>query len=132
MYAEREGIPIETCNLYVAQDQKCNRKHQCYTCTPENDCEPVRDYKRLVVSEHGKLKGRLAMMAEIYRRGPISCAIDATDNLDKYRGGIYAEEKRRPETNHIVSVVGWGEDVVSSGERVPYWIVRNRWVAPNL
>lgn len=47
----------------------------------------IADYKRLVVSEHGRLAGRQAMKAEIYARGPISCEIDATDTLDAYTVG---------------------------------------------
>jgi cathepsin X len=43
----------------------------------------VYDYKRLVVSQHGRLKGRQQMKAEIYARGPITCSIYATAGLDK-------------------------------------------------
>ena len=47
-YAAREGIPDETCNNYVAANQACNAKDQCYTCWPESGCEPLKDYNRLV------------------------------------------------------------------------------------
>lgn len=49
-------------------------------------CTPVHDYNRVMVSEHGALKGRVAMKAEIFARGPISCGIDATNALDAFRG----------------------------------------------
>jgi cathepsin X len=62
---------------------QCNPKHQCFTCDPDGACTPVYDYKRLVVSEHGRLQGRLQMKAEIHARGPITCSIYATDALDK-------------------------------------------------
>eukprot|EP00775_Hariotina_reticulata_P011682 gene11682-11825_t len=125
-YANRHGIPVDTCNTFVAQNQKCNRKHQCFTCDPEGICEALTEYKRLVVSEHGNIKGRHQMKAEIFARGPISCGIDATDALDKYKGGIYAEKRRHIGINHVVSVVGWGVDE----DDVEYWIVRNSWGEP--
>ena len=47
----------------------------------------LQSYNRLMVSEHGRVTGRDAMMAEIQARGPISCGIDATLKLDGYEGG---------------------------------------------
>jgi hypothetical protein len=57
------------------------------------------------------------MKAEIFQRGPISCGIDAEPILD-YKGGV--SSLKGDEVNHIVSVVGWGEE-----NGTPYWIVRN-------
>lgn len=124
-YAAKYGIPDETCNNYVAVDQTCNSEHQCYTCWPGSGCEPLEEYQRLTVSEHGRIHGRHAMKAEILARGPISCGIDATDGLDSYTGGIYHEKKLMATINHIISVVGWGIE-----DGIEYWIVRNSWGRP--
>ena len=87
-YAADKGIPPETCNTYLAVDQSCSTKHQCFTCWPtpdgKNSCKPIKEYQRLVVSEHGRVEGRAAMKAEVFARGPISCEIDATEGLDRY------------------------------------------------
>jgi len=124
-YAFRQGIPTDTCNSYVAADQRCNHKHQCYTCAPSGSCSPLRDYARLVVREHGLVTGRLAMKAEIKKRGPISCSIQATKELDEYKGGLFAQRLKRAEPNHVISVVGW---TVIDG--VEAWITRNSWGEP--
>lgn len=51
-------------------------------------CSAVSEYRRLLVSEHGRLDGASteAIKAEIFARGPISCGIDATEELDGHEG----------------------------------------------
>ena len=69
-----------------------------------------------MVSQHGRVAGRKDMKAEIYARGPISCTISATQGLDDYEGGVYAEFIVAPKINHIISVVGWGVE-----DDTEYW-----------
>ena len=43
---------------------QCHDENQCFTCWPEDGregggCNPVYQYKRLVVGEHGKVKVRM-------------------------------------------------------------------------
>lgn len=52
-----------------------------------------------------------------------SCALMATDNLEKYSGGIFSQFHVLSLPNHIVSVAGWG--VAEDGTE--YWVVRNSW-----
>jgi cathepsin X len=82
------------------------------------------DYKKYFVSDYYSFSGATKMKSEIFKHGPISCGIDATDKLHVYSGGIFSEEKAFPMINHIVSVIGWGLEESTNTE---YWIVRNSW-----
>ena len=63
------------------------------------------------------------MKKEIYARGPISCGVDATPQLEAYTGGVFSQKQEAPIINHEISVIGWG--VLDSGEE--YWVARNSW-----
>lgn len=51
-------------------------------------------------------------MQEIYQRGPIGCSIVSNKQLQEYTHGIYHDKTglEKNETNHVVSIVGWGEE----------------------
>jgi len=61
-------------------------------------------------------------MAEIYARGPIACSVAVTDAFVAYTGGIFDDKTNSTETDHAISVVGWGEE-----GNTKFWVVRNSW-----
>jgi len=90
---------------------------------PDKPCFATPSYNIYGIQEYGQLAGEQNMLQEIFQRGPISCSVHATQELDDYTGGIFEDKTGPyPTTNHAISVVGWG---VEHG--VKYWLVRNSW-----
>lgn len=128
------GISYATSQPYMACSQEsqegfcmygdwsCGAKGVAVTCgTFGEACVGLSHYPNATINEYGSISGAVAMMKEIYARGPIACAIDATPII-KYTGGVVTGPSTQ-ETDHVVSVVGWGTD--SADGR--YWVVRNSW-----
>jgi len=134
-YVHQNGIPHETCQAYQAKNDPhgINRDlNICENCIPGNTsatftpgtCGPVTNFTLYYVGDYGHCSGIDNMKKEIYARGPISCAVDATSKFEQYTGGIFSEKQVFITLNHEISVVGWGVDQ-SSGEA--YWVGRNSW-----
>ncbi|KRX04902.1 hypothetical protein PPERSA_06536 [Pseudocohnilembus persalinus] len=123
-------IPDQTCSIYQAQGYnqglECSDFIMCGNCMAGDAfCYPIKNYLKYSINEYGKVSGEQKMMNEIHERGPISCAIENTYELETYTGGILSDTAgSKIDLNHVVSVVGWGVD----GEtNTPYWFVRNSW-----
>jgi len=64
-----------------------------------------------------------AIQSEIFVRGPVAATVNA-EPLVHYTGGVYKDDSESQQTNHIVSITGWGTD---EEDGTLYWIVRNSW-----
>jgi cathepsin X len=131
-YIEAHGIPDETCQVYQAKNSPHGHNtalNICYNCVPGSPditpgvCTQQKNFTLYGVSQYGGCNGISRMQAEIYARGPVACGIDATNNFEEYKGGVYSESRSHVSLNHEISVLGWG--VTSSGEN--YWVGRNSW-----
>jgi cathepsin X len=125
-YMHREGVPDESCNNYQAKNERCSPESRCSTCYPNGTCSAIEKYPLWRVSEFGLVTEEEEIKKEVFARGPVSCLMDATPELEfEYTGGIFEQHKDLPIPNHYVSIAGWG---VQDGTK--YWIVRNSWGTP--
>jgi len=138
-------VPYDTCQTYIAcsseskegfckdVDTTCTPVNTCRTCNTFSDnggeCTALEFFPNATIAEYGVIREwdmakRVKMIQkEIYTRGPVATGIQAAPLLD-YMGGIFDDADAPKQTNHVVSIVGFGED-----NGVPYWHVRNSWGA---
>ena len=105
-----------------------------HLCEGDGHCA-TSPYPRIQVADFGALPSALdvgplaasiAIMKEIARAGPVTCDIDSSNIID-YIGDHVMEDpvgnRTLDDTNHVIEVVGWGED----DDGRPYWEFRNSW-----
>ncbi|KAL7534183.1 hypothetical protein ACHAWF_004747 [Thalassiosira exigua] len=151
---EMGQIPFETCQPYLACsaesqegfcphiDTTCSPINTCRTCSGFSDmggeCIELDYYPNATVDQYGEVghdEGILSdffkdykkkthqIKSEIYMRGPVATTINASPLRD-YEGGVLDDPNASTQTNHIVSIVGFGKDADSGKD---YWIIRNSW-----
>ena len=125
----------ETCSIYQARGHenglKCTDVSFCENCMPNKGCSRPKKYHTYRVKEYAHIEGdtnsdqEKNMMAEIYHRGPISCAISVTEELVHFKGGsVFTDKTNASELNHEISVVGYGVDETTKEK---FWRIRNSW-----
>lgn len=122
------GITDVTCLPYTGTAQtNWSEKGQCLQrmcrqCDRFANCEFING-TMYYISEFGPVTGEQEMMVEIYARGPIACSLYAhSEYFLDYKGGVITDPTQYNTTTHVVAIVGWGVDTVTS---TPYWIGRN-------
>ena len=102
----------------------------CRNCAPGEACVVPKAYKVYGSETWGNVTGNADMTAEIAANGPITVSI-AADDLMGYTGGYYCDKTGLMETDHAVSIVGYGvaNETMSNGTATTnnYWLVRNSW-----
>ena len=131
-YLKENDVPDETCMPYQARNMQCTPADQCRNCLSKHGCWPIKTWTGYGVSSFGNLSGEVAMMKEIYARGPIVCSFATDDvfmmNYSKVASendGVYTSNKKYTDDDidHSMEVAGWGK--TASGTK--YWIIRNSW-----
>ncbi|EER01539.1 cathepsin z, putative [Perkinsus marinus ATCC 50983] len=124
------GAVHDTCHNYAAKNYKdfsewCPAQARCLECAEGGKCRPTRHYRTWFATDYARLlNGTDQIKREIWKRGPVSCGVDATKQMDDYTGGVFYQNKAEPKINHEVGLVGWGREEGTNDE---YWIMRNSW-----
>lgn len=136
-------VPYDTCMPYIAcskesiegfcdqVDTSCNPYNTCRTCDTfgglGGKCREIDSFPNATIAEYGSYHMFESdkvhkIKAEIFARGPVAAGVNAEPIVD-YDGGIVKDRNIFHKlVNHVVSIVGWGND----GD-TEYWIVRNSW-----
>ncbi|KAF4659006.1 hypothetical protein FOL47_007762 [Perkinsus chesapeaki] len=124
------GAVHDTCHNYAAKNYRdfsewCPAEARCLECAEGGDCRPTKHYRTWFARDYARLlNGTDQIKREIWKRGPVSCGVDATKQMDDYTGGVFFQDKPEPKINHEVALVGWGRE---DGTGDSYWIMRNSW-----
>lgn len=135
-YIMKYGITDESCSPYQAASYyasgrpgekilQCSDKLVCSNCAPSGACWVPVSYELWNISNWHNLTGEGSdAMIGALQSGPISCSICATADFEANYTGfeIWVDKSGCTETNHDISVVGYG---VENGTK--YWVVRNSW-----
>lgn len=149
-------VPYDTCQPYLAcskestdgickhVDTSCSASTTCKTCDTfagmGGQCVEIDVFPNATVAEYGQIPTESsdpdydvvkAIKSEIFARGPVAATINA-EPIVEYQGGVFTDDSHSQSTNHIVSIVGWGQfsdSDTDSGDdaKKTYWIIRNSW-----
>lgn len=132
-YLTQNKIPDESCMPYQAANAPCQADNICRNCySGSKGCFGVPSYTGFGVSSYGNISGELAMMKEIYARGPIACSFatdddwmfNYTQNAAMHEGVYVTNATKKPDQiDHVMEITGWGQ--TWSGRK--YWVIRNSW-----
>ncbi|KAM5170783.1 cathepsin S-like [Mantella aurantiaca] len=112
-YVTRHGV-------MKAKDYEYSEKQ--FTCMFKND-----DALKFNVSKYYVLLGEENMASSLALDGPIAVGIDASEDFQLYKDGIFTGDCTQKPT-HAVIIVGYGTEYDEKlGEDTDYWIIKNSW-----
>lgn len=68
------------------------------------------------------VRGEAAIMAEIYKNGPVEGSFTVYEDFLTYKSGVYHHVTGSALGGHAIKILGWGE---LNGDK--YWIIANSW-----
>ena len=140
---ERNKCKPECYTCLAVSQNKCSEIGETeFTSFGNKRCCKVNNYKRYSIEGYSNISARFKnekskgtngwsssdtltdyIKTEIYSFGPVTIALDATP-IETAKGPKTFVQKtsRDTELNHLVSIVGYGNDGSNN-----YWIIRNSW-----
>ena len=136
-WAATTGVSDVSCAPCKGVDGVCgpDERAMCTLCFENRTCVPVPGARRFHVGEWGYVNASTygsrtsdaasiaAMQAEIQARGPLVCSMQTNDDENPlgawhcYEGGVYRTHSTFKSTNHVINLLGWGEE-----DGVPFWV----------
>ncbi|XP_018419034.1 PREDICTED: zingipain-2-like [Nanorana parkeri] len=120
------GIPAKALDYVThygvmkAKDYEYSEKQSA--CMFKND-----DALKFNVSKFYVLLGEENMASSLALDGPITVGIDASEDFQLYKDGIFTGECTEQPT-HAVIIVGYGTEYdKEEGAEIDYWIIKNSW-----
>ena len=111
-YAYTHGIVDSSCQQYTAKDfvgtpgpmqvckdctwPPCPANQTDFSAECQSGCWATTPNRMYYVTSHYSVVGKDQMQRELLKNGPMECSIQATDEFEKYTGGIYHQAMPDP------------------------------------
>jgi cathepsin X len=117
-----EGFCKSNAALRDAPNGECTPFGIAKDCSTFNaPCTALSQYPNATITAYGTVSGEESIKREVLAHGPVACGVAALP-LTKYSGGVFNGTGADGGVDHVVSIVGWGED-----NGLKYWHIRNSW-----
>jgi len=126
----KKGAVLETCNPYDASALQCDGTCACDSCP---SVKKVTGY-RLVTRDGSQTA---LIKTAVYNNGPVTMSFfynPSGEYADGTYGAIYDYYPCYEDINHMVSIIGWDDDVPHpnpSHSGTGAWLVKNSWGTAN-
>ncbi|XP_046470868.1 uncharacterized peptidase C1-like protein F26E4.3 [Neodiprion pinetum] len=131
IFVKKNGLVDEDCYPWTGVNGKCKIPKRI--TLDQTQCRRPPGSTRKELYKMGpayRLGNETDIMHEMNKSGPVQATIKVYPDLFVYKSGIYRHSPTVEDSRtsyHSVRIVGWGEEIVSYGPPVKYWVVANSW-----